>query len=235
MKKLTFGFVVTLLFSITFLACRKGKDGAPGPVGVTGQSGSSTNILPYKNGSISAKITGKTALNGQAFTQNLNLEYFKGIVNNKHIVTTNGNGIKSDDYTITRFDSLGNSYITFTFQLNTFKDKNDSTIINVNSPYVTIATNTINEKTKEVFYFGTTSYNSTTPLDIQPVFLASASSGNPAKITIVNIVHNTTTGLLSFDYSLELDGYQNSTDARATMEGSINVSPYNIAYREATN
>jgi hypothetical protein len=241
MKHLSIGLLMSLLLSVTFVSCKKGDKGDPGPtgavgaVGSTGTKGASGSILQYKSGSITATITDTSALSNQPFTQNLNYQYFHGPSDNTHTFIK-GDGT-TELYKITRYDSTGNSYITFIFNLNTYinTDNNNAVVTNIYNTYVTISSNNTNEVTKADFYFGTKTINSLTPLDAGSVYLSDFSSGGNSNITITNIVRNATTGEISFDYSLELSPSDNSTSNNATMAGTVDVTPYNVAYREGAS
>ena len=231
MKHLSIGLLMALLLSVTFVSCKKGDKGDPGPTGTTGTTGApgtkgtSGSILQYKSGSITATIIDTSALSNKPFTQNVNYQYFHGPSDNTHTFIK-GDGT-TELYKITRYDSTGNSYITFMFNITTNN--------NIYNTYITISSNNTNEATKADFYFGTKTTNSQTPLDAGSVYLSNFSSTSNSNITIANIVRNATTGEISFDYSIKLISFDNSTGNNASMAGTVNATPYNVAYREGAS
>jgi hypothetical protein len=228
MKHLSIGLLMTLLLSLTLVSCKKAEKGDPGPTGTTGSTGTkgtSGSILQYKNGFITATITDTSALSNKPLTQNVNYQYFHGPSDNTHTFIK-GDGT-TELYKITRYDSTGNSYITFIFNITANN--------NIYDTYITISSNNTNEITKADFYFGTKSANSQTTLDAGSVYLSNYSSASNSNITIANIVRNATTGEISFDYSIKLIPLDNSTGNNASMAGTVNATPYNVAYREGTS
>ena len=62
MKHVSLGIILAALFSTVFISCREGKKGEPGPSGI------SSPLLPYKSGSITGLLVGKTHTNDSTFT-----------------------------------------------------------------------------------------------------------------------------------------------------------------------
>ena len=211
-------FILTILFATLATSCREGKKGEPGPTGIN------STTPPYKSGSITGLLVGKTHTNDSTFTLPLNFQYFKETSDNAFSILSNNNV-----YSITRYDSTGNSYIKFHFSLN----YNQSTVP-VPQIYNTSVTVVSNRKLSlnNMFYFGTTK-DIVNPFNVNSIALTNYSSGGNSTITYSNIAVNSTTGLISFDYSLELYSSDNSTGNIATINGSVSLTPNNVVYRQA--
>jgi len=234
MKHLSIGIIFATLLATVFISCREGKQGEPGPSGI------SSPLLPYKSGSITGVLQGVTR-NDSAFTLPLNYQYFKGTSDNAVSPLTDQSG-DYNVYSITRYDSTGDSYIKFNFLLNYMDNsvaiatdngnvsRTTAIIPTIYNSKITIVTNQ-KLSTNNMFYFGTTTdyYN---PFNVSAITISDVSSGNSSNLTYSNIVVNSTTGLISFDYSLELSIYDNSTRKPVYMIGTVSLNPYNVAYRE---
>jgi len=232
-KYFSVAFILTILFATLVISCRQGQKGEPGP------TGTSSTTPPYKSGSITGVLAGKTHTNDSLFTLPLNFQYFKGTSDNAISVLSNYNV-----YSITRYDSTGNSYIKFNFSLDyydpnlprtTSNSSTNSTTTLVPEIYNTSVTVVSNRKlsTNKMFYFGTTK-DIVNPFNVSSISLTNYSSGGNSTITYSNIVVNSSTGLISFDYSLELYSSDNSTGNTATINGSVSLTPYNVLFRQAS-
>ena len=222
MKHSLIGIIFATFIAVAFVSCREGDKGEPGP------SGSSSPLLPYKSGSITGTLTGTSRLEDEDFTQNVNFQYFKSPSDNvSSIVDYEGD---ESIYSITRYDSLGGSYVKFEFSLDSSANQNggyDLYLYNINTTIV------VNKKlNNNVFYFGTCADGYYNPFNVGSIYLSDYSSGGNSNITVDNLVINRTTGLLTFDYSLELNYYDNSTGNNAYMDGTVSVTPYNVSYRQ---
>lgn len=224
MKHLSFGVIFAALVATVFISCRKGEKGDAGPAGTAGQ-------LPYKSGSVTGTLTGTSAQTDASFTENLDFQYFKTPEDNRHAIIS-GEGTE-DTYVITRYDSIGSSYIKFEFSVEYYDGNQDGVDEPyIYNPYVTIVSNKKAATGNGVFYFATTSsyYN---PFDVSSVYLSSYSSGGNSNITIDNLTINANTGAIKFDYSLELNYYNNSSANNAYLDGTVNATPYDVSYRES--
>ena len=232
MKHLSIGIIFAMWIATVFTSCRQGQKGDPGP------AGTSSTTPPYKIGSIIGVLAGKTHTNDSAFTLPLNFKYFKETSDNAISVLSNYNV-----YSITRYDSTGNSYIKFDFSLNYYDPSigriasNSSTSRtttmgpHINNTSVTVVSNR-KLSTNKMFYFGTTT-DIVNPMNVKAISLANYISGGNSGITYSNIAVDSTKGLISFDYSLELATSDNSTGNTATMNGNVSFTPYNVVYRQA--
>ncbi|WP_018344040.1 hypothetical protein [Cytophaga aurantiaca] len=229
MKHISIGVIFAALLATTFVGCRQGDKGEPGP------AGASASTPAYKSGSITGQLEGTTYTNDSAFTLNLNYQYYKSTADNAFNVVY-GEGGTSYNYSITRYDSTGNSYIKFDFSLDYYDPQLRTTELTpeIYNTYVTIVSNR-KLSNNNMFYFGTTTdYNY--PFNVSPISLVNYTSPNFSSITYDNLVVDSSTGLISFDYSIELGYYpsnSNSTGNSATMTGSISATPYNVVYRQA--
>jgi hypothetical protein len=211
-KYISFGLLL-ILFTGIILSCRKSDKGDPGPVGAQGSTGASGSNLPgYKSGSINGTYSGTTA-GGNAMAIPFNYQFFKESLENSVYTDANLN----NNYQITRYDTLGESYIALSFYVD------GKGVFYGNS--VTIKS--INKSTNNSFlYFGTGT--TTTPTSIN---LGSYYTYGQSAITFSNTSVNTTTGAVSFDYSIELWTGHNTTGNIATITGSINATPYTETMR----
>lgn len=236
MKHLSIGIIFATLLATVFISCREGKKGEPGP------SGMSSPLLPYKSGSITGVLQGFTRTKDSAFSVPLNYQYFKGTSDNAVTKISFGGGFDYDVYSITRYDSTGNSYIKFNFLLD-YKDnsvaiasdngnvsRTTAIVPEISSTRITIVTNQ-KLSTNNMFYFGTTN-DFLNPFNVSAITLSYLSSASNSYVTYSNIVVNSTTGLISFDYSLTLSIEDNSTNKPFYMNGTVSVTPYYVAYRE---
>jgi hypothetical protein len=224
MKHLSLGIIFAALLAFVVVSCRQGDKGDPGPSGTVG-------LLPYSNGSITGTLTGTSQLSDENFTQSLNFKYFKSASDNVHTIIDNDGDY--DSYIVTRYDSLGDSYIKFEFTVDSTLNQDGITYTPyIYNPYVTIV---FNKKlaNSNSFYFATCD-SPNNPFDVESVQLSTLSSGGNSNITFDNLSINHNTGLLSFDYSLEIDYYSNSSANYAYMDGTVNINTYNVAYREAS-
>jgi prepilin-type processing-associated H-X9-DG protein len=223
MKHLSLGIIFATLLAIVVVSCRQGEKGAPGPAGASAQ------LLPYKDGSITGTLTGTSQLKDEDFTQTLNFQYFKGPADNVNsIINDDGD---EDAYIITRYDSTGSSYIKLEFSLDSTLNQSGGYDPYIYNTYVTIVSTKKTANSNNAFYFGTCDDYSS-PFDVNSVYLSDYSSGGNNNITYDNLVLNKTTGKISFDYSIEITYYNNSTGNYAYLDGSVSVTPYNVSYRQ---
>ncbi|ABG59201.1 hypothetical protein [Cytophaga hutchinsonii] len=231
-KFFSFAIILTIVFATLSTSCRKGEKGEPGP------AGSSSTTPAYKGGSISGTIDGVTRLNDSSFSLKVDYQYYKSASDNRN-TEENFDGTRNV-YSVTRYDSTGNSYITFEFSVyyydpNSFKTGSTSRsaelVPELSDVYVTIVSNK-KQTGNKLFYFATVSdyYN---PFDVESVYLDQYSSGD-SRISYDNLVINEATGLISFDYDIELSEDRNSTGNFITMSGKLNATPYNVSYRKGT-
>ncbi len=235
MKHVCIGIIFAMLLATVFVSCRKGEKGEPGP------AGTGSTILPYKSGSITSTIEGFTRLTDSAFSLPVNYKYYKNSGENFNSFIV-GEGT-SNIYSITRYDSTGNSYIKFDFNL-AYYDPNqeikktstsrttEEMIPGIYDIRITVLTNQKLSASK-LFYFST-SQESASPFNISDIYLYQYQEGSNSYIAYDNLVVNDATGELSFDYSIEIAPYDNSTGNLATMTGKVNVTPYDVSYRKGT-
>ena len=228
---LSFAIILTIILATLATSCREGKKGEPGPSGI------SAPLLPYKNGSITGLLAGKTHTNDSTFTLPLNFQYFKETSENAFSKLGSNNV-----YSITRYDSTGNSYMKFDFSLD-YYDPSGGRIANNSSTSrttvlvpriynisVTVVSNR-KRSTNNMFYFGTTK-DIANPANVSAISIGDFSIAGNSTITYNNIEVNSTTGLLSFDYILQLVSTDNSTGNMSTINGNVSFTPYNVVYRQ---
>lgn len=219
---------MVLFISTSIIGCRTGDKGDPGPAGV-----SATSTKPqYQAGSISGTLTGTTSTTDDAFTININNQYFNRTEESFATTEDDGESDPYQHYVITRFDSTGTSYVKFEFDLRTY-DNNGTPETNIENTDFTIVSKTKKSTSDTIIYFATVS-NYNNPFNVASVYLSNFSSGGSSSFTYSNLAINPTTGLISFDYSIELGYYNNSSGNSAYFNGSLSVTPYNFVYRTSS-
>jgi hypothetical protein len=215
-----------LFISTSIIGCRSGDKGDPGPAGPA-----ATNKPQYQAGSISGTLTGLTRTTDEAFTVNINNQYFNTTEDNV-VTTEDGEVGPYQHYVITRYDSLGTSFVTFEFDLETY-DNNGTLETYLYNTDFTIVSKTKKSNSDTILYFATV-YDYYNPFDVSSVYLSDYASGGSSSFTYSNLTVNPTTGLISFDYSIELGYYNNSSSNTAYFDGSLSVTPYNYVYRTSS-
>lgn len=216
-----FALIPTLIAAIVFLSCRKGEKGDPGIAGTS-------STLAYKNGSITGLLEGVTNTNDSAFALNLNYQYYKEASDN-FVNHVHGTTADYYEYSITRYDVTGNSYITFDF----FLEYKTPLVPSIRDTRITIVSHKQLSNNK-MFYFATVvdnGFDPINPFNVSDVSLNDNLSSDYSGIVYDNIAVDPTTGALSFDYSLQVNPYRNSSGTVARMTGTVNVTPYNVVYR----
>jgi hypothetical protein len=218
-KYFSLGLVLAIIFaSASLIGCRKGEKGDPGP------SSSGNNLA--KEGFISGTMEGYKSDDVTYFNLPFKYEYIKSPSDN--ILTIDSNGDRN--YSITRYDSTGNSFIKFEFYIQTYAGQNGP-VTAAYGEYATVQS-FIKESNTATFYFGTMSTEGdpfvATPVSIQNDFT------NVTELLFTNVVVNPTTGKVTFDYSLSLIGNDNSTGNTVTLTGSLSVNPPTFVYRTTT-
>lgn len=221
-----FALIPTMIVAIIFVSCRKGEKGEAGP------AGASSSTPAYTNGSITGLLEGTTFTTDSAFALNLNYQYYKGPSDN-FVNLVNDNGNEFYEYSITRYDETGNSYIKFDFTLEyedpTIPLRTTSLIPEIDNTRITIVSHKPLSNNRMFYFATTTEYGD--PFDVSDVDLNNYLSEGYSGIEYENITVDPTTGALSFDYYLEVDQDKNSTGSEATMAGTVNLTPYNVVYR----
>jgi hypothetical protein len=242
MKHLSIGLLIALLLSVTLVSCKKGDKGDPGPAGPVGPTGAAgtagksgtegtSTTVPYKSGSITGTVSGMTGITNEAFTTNLNYQYFKNATDNSF---TKQDGGLQFDYSIKRYDSTGTSFMQFVFAVNFTTDNNNVVTPQILAGNSTITISSISQTTKidSLLYFGTYGNNSQNAFDPQPVFVG---GDNVSTITLTNLVVDQNSGAISFNYSIGFASNNNSTGNVAKIIGRLNSTPYNVAYRKGSS
>lgn len=218
-KHFSLGLVLAIIFAgVSLIGCRKGEKGEPGPAG----SGSGLT----KEGFISGTMQGTKSDGVTSFEVPFKYEYIKSPLDN--ILTIDSYGYKN--YSITRYDSTGNSYIKLEFYTDTYAGQNGP-VTAAYGEYATVKS-FIKESNTASFYFGTC-YAYGDPFEVTSVYLRDIYSSN-TEIVFTNLTVNPTTGNVSFNYSLSLDTDDNSTRNSATITGSVSVNPPTFVYRTTT-
>lgn len=211
--KTKFLLILAIGALITINSCRKGEDGAPGPAGANGQSGA---ILVDTLGYISGNVAG-TLYNGNSVDFNFRLPYLVGMSNNS--MYEDSEGYKY--FHIVRYDSIAESFMEIYFYIDDFGTFSGQTATfniiqkNSNSSFTTIGSG------GEVNYPEAITLNS---------FYTWGSTG----ITFNNASYNSTTGIVDFDYTLEVFSSQNTTGNKLDITGRIRTKVFTQSFREVS-
>jgi hypothetical protein len=200
-KHIAKGFFLSVIL-IGIFCCRKTT--TPGPQGPAGVSG---NALLYKSGDISGTASGTNTSN-VAFSVPFNLQYYSDVTDNSFYTDAK----QTKYFNITRYDSLAESYINFMFTIDA-----SGTVFTGNSITMKLVTPNTN---KNFFYLGTgTSQTTPIAIPLNPYY-----TYNTSEVTINSGSYNSTTGVVSFDYTILLWMGHNTTGNMLTLTGSINAT-----------
>ncbi len=225
---------IALLIALAFTSsCKKTAD--PGPAGANGKDG---NLFPYKQIGTTLILSGNFNSDNASFNKLISLPFFSALDENRvksnypvlrttGTVRTDGNG-KNDNFHIVRYDSLGNSTLSFDINYNNINE------IYVNALHFNVKTNIADTSYKKVYStffagFGRVSG----PNDQESNLNQNDMTTNGNSFAISNWDYNAITKALSFDYTGTLTGSYNSTGNNLTISGKVKASLKDESLRTA--
>ncbi|MDB5255990.1 MAG: hypothetical protein JWM14_685 [Chitinophagaceae bacterium] len=225
-KQIIFG--TALLTAVAFTSsCKKTAD--PGPAGTNGTNGTNGNAYPYKQAGTTLNLTGNFYSDDASFDNLISMPFFSTLEEN-HVevsapVLRNGTArtsliVDNNNFYITRYDSLGNSNLSFSIY---YDGGNDETY--VNDFYFNVKTNITETSYKKVYTTnGGGGFRTSGPYDNETSLSEDDMNNDGNSFSISNWSYNSTTKVLSFDYSGTLTGAYNSTGSSLTVSGAVKAN-----------
>jgi hypothetical protein len=214
-------FISALLAAVVFSSCKKTTEAGP--------AGKDGNRFPYKQTGTILNLEGNFYSDDASFDNQVNLPFFSTLDENKvnsyypalrtsGTVRTSGNG-KNDDFYIVRYDSIGNSMMSFDITY----DYND--VVSINDFHFNVKTNVTETSYRKVYTtYGGGGARVSGPYDYESGLSEYNLTTDGNSFSISNWNYNSTTKVLSFDYSGTLTGAYNSTGNDLSVSGTVKAN-----------
>ena len=240
-------FGLTLLAAVAFTSsCKKttevgpvGANGSNGANGTNGTDGKDGSRFPYKEVGTSLNLMGNFYSDDASFDQLITLSFYEKLeestirtsapqVRTEAAHRTSADGM-NDYFDITRYDSLGNTTLTFNIE----NDYNNG--IYVNSFYFNAKTNITETSYRNIYttYYGGGPARVSGPYDQEGSLDDYDLNNDGNSFAITNWNYDRTTHVLTFDYSGQLTGDYNSSGNNLTVSGSVKATVRTSSLRVA--
>jgi len=199
-------------------SCKKTSD--PGPAGADGVR------FPYKQTGTTLNIAGNFYSDDASFDNEIKLPFFASLDENRveesAPLARRGNArtsvaVEDNDFYITRYDSIGNSTLSFKIHYDSFNDE-----VYVNDFHFNVKTNITETTYKNVYTTdGGSGFRTSGPYQNEDGLSEYTMTNNGNSFLLTNWIYDAPTKQLGFDYAATLTGAYNSTGNNLTVSGTV--------------